>query len=498
MDNLKKYKKYFFIPIAIFVGILFCYITLKTPLAGDDWGYALNGMKKNPFIMAMNFYSSWSGRFFSELWGFLAAPHKWIWNIVNPLLYVIIFLCIYKISNVKKHDVLIPLMILAIMLSVDDQLRMETYTWLMGTTYTIPLALAMVYFVIQNHLMFKTKDIDKKNKLLAYASNFILFYIGLTMENIAAMMIVAVVLLIAYAYFNKKELMPYLCFNLASSVIAFLIMRMSPGSSARLIRDNAEWAGLSLFEKLASGYPNFIEFTFIRNNYLILFISLSLVIFIIGKNTLPKYFKYISIVILFVAIFAVFSFAIIKEQNIFIDSSSLFSMLFWPAYTLDVLAIIFMGFRGEKQARTMFMFMMAGGCNLVMLYSPIFGARSSLYTVYFLIPVICSIIEETDMNKYIAFFLIVMCLGVNFDRVNEYFYKYRLVGKITAERSAQIKYYQEHPEVEEVWIRRYPIYTIHGADIEEGDDYHFDTFKEYYHLPQSSDKITFYYQETEN
>ena len=81
------------------------------------------------------------------------------------------------------------------------------------------------------------------------------------------------------------------------------------------------------------------------------------------------------------------------------------------------------------------------------------------------------------------------------DRTGEYLYKYKLVGLRQNERLEVIKYYQDHPEVEEVWIPRFPIYTIHSGDVEIGDTYHFETFKEYYKLPQDADKIIFYYVE---
>ena len=112
-------RKYFYIIGALFLTLLFAYITYKTPLAGDDWGYALNGLNNNPITTAINFYYGWSGRFFSELWGFIAAPHKIIWNIVNPLCFCLIFLAIYKIS-IKRHNILNVLLIIAMMLSVDD------------------------------------------------------------------------------------------------------------------------------------------------------------------------------------------------------------------------------------------------------------------------------------------------------------------------------------------------------------------------------------------
>lgn len=496
MKKINNYKKYFYILCATSIFLLFLYITYKTPITGDDWGYALNGSSVNPIKMTINFYFSWSGRVLSELWGFIAAPNKWIWNVVNPILYTVSFLCIYRLVKVRKYPVLIPLLICAVMLSVDDNLRMEVYTWLTGTIYSIPLTISLLYFVIMDYLFFRS-DSQKHNKTLAIISNILLLCGGLFTENISAMLIVAVILMIIYAHFNSKSLLPYLYVNLASIVCAFLIMRLSPGSAFRLVRDNSEWTKLNLFEKIANAYPNFLEFTFIRNNYLILFLSMVMILLIFSKkNVYNKLFSGVSLILQFFAVLAVFSFVLQTENNLFLDSESLFSMLFWPVYALDVLALLFFGLNGQSRDKAIFMYMMGGGCNLVMLFSPIFGSRSSLYEIYFLITVMCIVLEEIHVNKYVVMCLLIICLGVIFDRINEYKYKYNLVGLVTQERQSQIDYYVDHPEVEEAWIRRYPIYTIHGADIEPGDTYHFETFKEYFGLPQDADKIFFYFEET--
>ena len=91
MERLKKGKSWCWLVGALFIFILFYYITVRTPLAGDDWGYAVNGMSGNPFVKAWEFYFTWSGRYFAELWGFIVAPHKGLWNLLNPALFAGIY-----------------------------------------------------------------------------------------------------------------------------------------------------------------------------------------------------------------------------------------------------------------------------------------------------------------------------------------------------------------------------------------------------------------------
>ncbi|MBR0479463.1 MAG: hypothetical protein IJJ24_10270, partial [Solobacterium sp.] len=69
------------IPVLFF--LFFFLISRYAPLAGDDWGYAAGGRYNSALMRAWQNYFSWSGRFFSELWGYGIAPHKKLWNVLN-------------------------------------------------------------------------------------------------------------------------------------------------------------------------------------------------------------------------------------------------------------------------------------------------------------------------------------------------------------------------------------------------------------------------------
>lgn len=495
MKNLFK-KKNFYYAIALFILVLFIYITYKTPLSGDDWGYAINGSKGNPFEMALSFYNSWSGRFFSELWGMIVPKNKWLWNIINPLLFFGIFIGSYKLGYIKNKYITIPLFMLAFMLSVNDSLRMETYSWIMGTTYVIPLFFSILYFLVIDQLF--SKDLyDNKLIIFAYLDNLLLFVIGLMMENIAATMIVGIAAALIYGYFVKRKTVKYLLINLIVSVVAFVIMRLSPGSASRLAEQNEAWVNMSLFEKITETYPTFINMSFINNNYAISLFSLSLILLVIfSKKEISLTYKIISIIISIMGIINVFSFVI--GDSFLNDYTSIYSFIFWPIYIVNSFITIYIGIDDSYRRDKTVYLLMIGGCSvLVMLFSPIFGARSSLYLVYYLMIVSIIIIEELNINKKCLIGLFAISLVIICDRTFEYVHKYKLVGETYQERLQIIEYYKEHPEIKEAWIPRFPIYTIHGADIEEGDTYHFETFKEYYSLPQDADKIIFYYKDSD-
>ena len=403
-----------------------------------------------------------------------------------------IFICIYKLAYVQNKPILCSLLILAIMLSVDDNLRMETYSWIMGTTYIIPLFLSLLYFVIVDNLL-KNEIYDIGLIIFAIIDNLFLFIIGLMMENIAASMIVGIVFVLVYAFLYKKKAVKYLIPNLVFSILSFVLMRMSPGSASRLNGEHAAWAKLSLFEKLANGYPNFLNMTFIENNYAILLFSICLILLICFSRKKNKVQKLLPIIILLMGIITVFSFVFTEAL---VNPNSVYSFIFWPVYIINAFYVLFTCLDNDyRKNKALFMLMFAGCNALVMLYSPIYGSRSAIYTVYYLIVVSILILDFVNINKHhvktILLVLLVLIIG---DRTREYIYKYRLVGIKQNERLEIIKYYQDHPEVEEAWIPRFPIFTVHGADVEIGDTYHFETFKDYYNLPQDADKIIFYYE----
>lgn len=494
MKSLFK-KKNFYLLGLLLIALIFIYITYVTPLAGDDWGYALNGSKGNPFKLALEFYNSWSGRFFSEFWGFLVAPRKWLWNILNPLLFVCIYFCLYKLGHTKTKPVLSTLLILAMMLSVHAYLRMQTYTWIMGTTYVVPLALSLVYFCIYNYSL-SGYLIDKRKKTWMVLSNVLVFIIGLMMENIAATMIVAIAVLCIYSWFEKKDIFVYLVINLVVSIIAFAIMRLSPGSTYRLLRDSAKWASMSVFEKLVNGYPTFIKQSFLNNKYAIALFSIVLALNLFSNKKVSKTYKWIGIIILALGTINVFSSIVLSKLTFLYTEDSLYSLIFWPIYVLNAFLSIQLTLDEDDYRLKALFFLMVGGCSaLVMIFSPIYGERSSLYLVYYLILTSLVVLNNFSTKKMYEAVLFFILLFITVYRSVDIIKRYRLVAQANVVREAEIQYYIDHPSEKEAWITRYPIDTIHSIDIESTDTYHLETFKTYFGLPQDADKIIFYYKD---
>lgn len=493
---MKKYldKKYLYIIVALFIFALFIFISYKMPISGDDWGYCMAGESDGALKTAIQFYQTWSGRFFSEIWDAFFASHKFIWNFINALLFTGAFLCVYKLSSIKNKTITSILLILATMLTVPDAMRMESYTWVTGSIYPASMLWSLIYFVIAEEL-FINDEYSNKVKVLSYLSNIFLIVTGLMIENIAATMIVGIIILIIYAYFKKKKALKYLIINLIFSVTSFLIMRSSPGSASRQT-EHLAWNEASLFGKISSAYPNFLDMSFINNKYAISIFSIVLILALLfSKKKMNKIYKCISICICLLGIISVFSYLI--KDGVLNVPNFVYSFVFWPIYVINAFIIIYLSLDdGFQKDKALFM-LMIGGCSvLVLLYSPIYGSRHAIYLIYYLMITMLIVFENTDINnKIIIYGMIAVCAILSIQRSLSWISLYKEIGNAQIEREQIIQYYIDNPDVEEAWIPRFPVNSAHGVDIEIGDTYHFETFKEYFKLPQDADKIVFYWED---
>lgn len=494
-------RKIFF-GLMIFVFIFFAFITYLTPLAGDDWGYAITGMTQNPFVATFNQYFNWSGRILSELWGYLVAPHKWAWNIINPLLFTGIFYYIFKIVNPKRNMVFSFLVVIFLMLSVKDYVRMQTYTWIMGTTYVIPLFLLLVYTYL-----LKMMVIDGKyNKWLMLGGCVLNVAVCLYMENAAAAILGANILTLIYCFFFEKELRTKIFIFLIFSVIGILIVRLSPGAVYRLNNEHPDWVQMNIFEQIMTNWPNFLRFTFLDNKYLVCILSLVLfALVIIKKDRYPFARWHIVIIAIVYALGFIQSISANINSILKIDALNILYDIKYPgcsvvitilliAYIICIIWTLCFYCNDDQKYLGLFILLVGGSANIAMLLSPIFDSRSSIYTIYYLIMLCVLLINEASYDIKAKQVLVFILIGLNLLQVKTYVYKYTLVNQITKERNEQIKYYQDHPEEEEGWFVRYPIMTIHSGDVEDWDTFHQQVFKQYYGLNPDM-TLHFYYKD---
>ena len=486
---------YIFIACAGAAFLFFLMISRWAPVAGDDWGYAVGGRYNNPFVKALGNYFSWSGRFLSELWGFMVAPHKHLWNVLNAAIFTGIFVLI-SWGFTKKNRYLTAALTGLLILAVPNGLRMQTYTWIMGTTYVIPMLLFLVHALLLRRYVFEDNMGPAVFALLCVLNLAIPLY----MENAAAMLFGANVLVLLYVFLKDKSKLKKTAVLAVISLIGVILIRFSPGALFRMGRDHAEFNSLSLFGKIAVNWLPFIKYTFTNNENIMKILSAVFITLVLQKED-NKLLKAGMCLVLLWGIVQPFSWQLFSLTgiNLFyiifeltVPHSLTLNTVCWGLWT----AVLFLAaYRCMERSTGMFVIWLlfcAGGANMVMLISPIFDVRSSFYTVFLFILIVSVGVSELRFGSVPAVVfagaVLVLC-GIE---VLQYYKLYRLIHQVDIKRMSQIAYYQERPDAGEAYILGYPAQTVHSADITEDDTYHMQYFKEYYYLDPDM-HLNFYY-----
>lgn len=469
----QKIKKGLVCLIILFFSLAFALITRWTPASGDDWVYAVGGMNDNPFLRTWNMYHTWSGRILSEFWGYTVAPHKNLWNLLNPLLFtgIFVFLQVLAEGKTRNHPVMTALMATVLIFSAANKLRMQTYTWIMGTTYVVPLFLFLILLLEIKQWIFE----DKASLLRTITIILLEFCIPLYMENAAALVCGADLLILIYLLLKDKQKIRKMLVYFLFGILGTLIILFSPGAHARLSGDNAAFASMSLFEKLAQNWPFFIEHTFTANTWLMYALSLTGACYVFCKKKEFHGYTWILPVLMFAAA------PFLNKGYFYLIETVLFF-------------VIFAVYEQNEQTKwiCIFLLLCALGANMVMLVSPIFDSRSSLYTVYLLILLTLTMLEEIVLPKKAGYAVLAVLAVLSVIRGLSYYRIYHTVHQITQIRNSEIQYYQVNPEAGDAWIIAYPDNMIHSPNVLEGDETHDYYFKEYYYLNQKL-HLVFYY-----
>lgn len=497
MNFIKNFRQHIYIYVAIGLYLFFAWISSLVPLVGDDWGYYINGLK-GPVTMTLEFYQIWSGRIIGEFLGFLlAANAEWWMYVFNPLLFSLTFLLLYKIINPTSRRSLIIGVILFLMFTVSHGIRMQTFTFVVGS---INFRFSAVMAMIQLCLIGRYLD-NPKTKFKSYEVAISIIAgvtVGLIMENIAGCLILANLLLIGYRLIYVKRIDIILLCNIVATTCAFLIMRGSPGSQARLM-EHPEWLTKNLLEKISMNYSDFIQYTFTENRFVISALVVTMAIFVFQKRAQFKCSVLAPIIsLILLSPFYVFSAPFIVSLNeadgtsfwkvtsyayYFIDKNSWILMGYWTLIAILLFAIMVYFIRLYKTLIiATFYYILAMAVMGAMMLSPVIGPRCAIFTVYFLIIVIGYLIKEVKIPSSLAHLITLIFVGITLLTFNWYGRIYSEVSRVHQEQEKLIEQYKKNP-TGDLYLPAYPIYSIHSGQAETL--YHQEVFKKFYGLDES-------------
>lgn len=496
MNVISHVKKYFYVYIAIGLFFFFMWISSLVPLVGDDWGYYINGMK-GPLTMTMEFYQTWSGRVIGEFLGFtLAANHNWWVYFFNPLLFSVSFLLIYKIINPVRKKGLIASLILFLMFTVSHGIRMETFTFVVGSiNYRFSAVMALVQLYIIRRYFYSTDVTFKWYEILMSVLSGII--VGLIMENITGGLILANLLLMGYRYLQLKKVDLMLSLNVIATTAAFLAMRLSPGATARSGGEFPDFMEMNILDKMMTKYPEFIHYTFTENKVIMVVLILVLITLVIQKRHVFKLKLtptilggiLLSGIPVLAASFIVqlnenFGISFWKFTSVmyyFSEMDSVILMVYWTVLGLLMFGVMVYLLIDSKTVWMMaYYYLIAMAVMGAMLLSPIIGPRCAIFTVFFLIIVVGFIIQDLEISSIFenllsgGLIVAIILIFIWYGRI------YTQVHHVWMEQESIIKTYKENPSGE-LWLPAYPAHSIHSG--EAVTSYHREVFLKYYGLP---------------
>lgn len=250
LDTTKR-KVIFYAVVAIsFLAILI--YNFLTPLMSDEllfdasiyhsfWDVIMEEYKN---------YMTWNGRTVVQLLLRIAQfwP-KWLFNIVNSVIFVVLMLLIYwNVEGKQKYDfviyALINLMIWQFGVSFD-----QTVLWLSGACNYLWGATIILGFVTLYRYKVKHADEVKNEKLLALGMFFFGVLGGWCNENTSGGGFLLVLFSMGTYYFANKKLKPWMVTGALGMFTGLLFMVLAPGNSVRgaLMKAEEEHQGIMAF-----------------------------------------------------------------------------------------------------------------------------------------------------------------------------------------------------------------------------------------------------------
>lgn len=469
---MKKRKEKIFYSIIFF---FFLTIFFLSPISGDDWGNYLVGKTGlyHSIGNAVGMYFSWEGRLVSRIFINILTYNKWLWNIINSFLLTTLVYIIVKIVNTKHKKEIYILSFLIIML-MNIYTFSQTVTWLAGNiTYLFPLVIFLIYYYL-----IEKKEQTKITRIINILINIVL---PMFVEHMAIVLICYNIFILVYEYIKTKSINKYKVIYLVMSILVTGIMLLSPGTRYRALTENVEFNNLNIFQKVITNIPNFIYYTLIVNYFLMFLLTVTNNLLIKDKIK-NKYLK--ILLMLYNSVIGIGTVVIYLLSNVNINNLSFlinqYNIIVIINYIIYLLLTMYLHY---KYSKNIYLFIISLLGNGVMLVSPTWGFRTSLFT-YIGLSICCLIILDKYLKNKKIIYISEIITGIFLIITYEILYinVFKCQKHLEKAIENQLKTNQEIIEIE-----YFPSFI--NCNINPSNPYHTEKFKEYYNIPKDKQII---------
>ena len=239
-DYLERIYLYLSLLAGLLGIALFFYMSLHARMYGDDFCYHINVLKNGYLPTVINFYITWSGRFFSNFVLFAASGFRWASLIQILLIVLSASVCSYLLTPFSDHKnrrllwsmacgMLIPFLVFS--LTPDPY---KTLFWLVSSAALLPVLILLPLYLLLVWLTFQGDQIRPGlYALLAFTLSFLIT----TTHEVATLPMLALnsILLLA-AFLTRKRCRDIKLITSAAFVGAItgaMVTLLSPGNYGR-------------------------------------------------------------------------------------------------------------------------------------------------------------------------------------------------------------------------------------------------------------------------
>ncbi len=505
--HLKDWLKTYWFYVVIYV--FFLYVSTTTPRLGDDWEVSQwyrNGMVST--LAGMIYLTTYvNGRVASLFFGSFFAYYDLLWQFAAPAVFTgIIYLSAKLFGYAHK---LVPVAIsLLMLLSVSNDMRIETYVWLVGNVgYIFVIVLIFLYLnIIYNENTDQRLQFWQHERLNYLIIMLLAFLIGLWVENVTLGFTAANILLALLSYFKSGRVSPYIRYGIVGCILSGLVLFGTPGRLAA-----TQDLGLGIRQHIIQNVPAILKMLVIDNLpvyllFLIVFIAATVAgeFCSAGKITRVVGIIFASLVTTIILVRMMLQFVLMKWylpvenvlrliNNTFFEVNKPFPVVFCFAILLFVLVAVFLSQQREKLLVLYLIGMVSAG---VMAIAPYLGARTFALAIFMVVSITAFLgatieIKSIDWRK--AAFLTLIIL--TFLQMEKFYYLGEYVNRIETIRLQLIESYRVKvaggftSEDELLVLPAYNADTVFASANPKPGDFHMGPFKRYYHLPVNTNVI---------
>ncbi|MCM3511409.1 DUF3329 domain-containing protein [Carnobacterium inhibens] len=234
-DYIRSNKKLLFFIVIGCIYVFMFILNYLTPHLADDFVYSGSKNILEVFKNEYYQYMHWGGRsvVHSIARTFLMLPKIWF-NLINPLVYILLTLLIYIFSTSKEKELSITRYIfINILIWLFMPRYGQTILWLVGASNYLWGTTIILSFLVPYYCFIVFDKFNNKNKLMPVFMLILGVIAGWCNENTSGGSVLLVIAFLLISYIYKKQITLWMITGLFGNIIGLAVMIFSPGNNSR-------------------------------------------------------------------------------------------------------------------------------------------------------------------------------------------------------------------------------------------------------------------------